>query len=167
MEIHVTVETKGKLLKGQGPKVIKDNLTAAMYETTQFLEREVKKRTPTGVFGVQGGLASTIHGEVQGKGRPVVRGIVAHGSAYGDVIEKGRRAGKAWPPEGTLLRWIEVKMGVDAHEAKRLEFVIRRKIGRKGFEGAHMFENALDQNWSKVERIFDNMGFKIVRDLEQ
>jgi hypothetical protein len=167
MEYHVTVETKGKLLRGQGPKVVKENLTAAMYEATMFLEREVKKRTPKGVFGAQGGLNSTIHGEVRGKGSPVVRGIVAHGSKYGNVIEKGRRAGKAWPPEGTLLRWIEVKLGVEGSEAKRLEFVIRRKIGRKGFEGAHMFEDALEQNWGKVERIFDNMGFKIVRELDQ
>jgi hypothetical protein len=167
MEMKVVVTAKGKIFEGKGPEVIQENLTSAMYEGTQMLEREVKRRVPVGVFGAQGGLLSNIHGEVEGKGTPIMKGIIAHGSKYGDVIEKGRTAGKKWPPEGVLLRWIEVKLGADEKEAKRLEFVIRRKIGRKGFPGVHMFQNALEQSWPKLESIFDNMGFKITRELSE
>ncbi len=165
MEMKVTVSIKGPIWEGKAPQIIQEGLSAVMYEATAFLEREVKKVTPTGVYGAKGGLLSTVHGEVTGKGTPVVKGIVAHGSAYGDVIEKGRRAGKTWPPEGALIRWIEVKMGVPEETARRLEFVIRRKIGRKGFPGAAMFENALDKNWPKLERMFDEGGFRISRNL--
>ncbi len=166
MELKVSVIQKGKIFEGKGPEIVNENLTAAMYEATSFLEREVKRRTPQGVFGAKGGLRSTIRGEVEGKGTPLIKGIVAHTSVYGDVIEKGRTAGKTWPPEGSLLRWIEVKLGVDERTAKRLEFVIRRKIGKKGFPGVYMFENAFNENWTKIQKIFDRCGFEIARELE-
>lgn len=167
MELKVSVTQKGKIFEGVSQFIIRDKLSQAMYEATAFLEREVKKRTPQGVGGAQGGLLSTIHGEVIGKGTSVIKGIVGHTSKYGDVIEKGRTAGKAWPPEGSLIRWIEVKMGFGAAEAKRIEFLIRRKIGKKGFPGAFMFERALNENWGKLQGIFDRCGFEIARELSE
>ena len=165
MALAVVISKKGALFEGKAPEIIQGEMSAAMYEATAFLEREVKEGTPQGVFGDQGGLLSTIHGEVIEKGETVVKGIVAHQSAYGDVVEKGRDPGKTWPPEGSLLRWIEVKLGVGERAAKSLEFVIRRKIGKEGTKGAHMFENALDDNWNRVEDIFDRHGFEIAKKL--
>jgi hypothetical protein len=136
-----------------------------LYEATQFLEREVKKRTPTGVFGAQGGLLSTIHGEVVTKGGVAQKGIVGHSSKYGEVVEKGRTPGKSMPPEGSLLRWMEIKLGMDAVTARQREYVIRRKIGRKGFPGARMFERAFEENVGKIEKIFQQYGFKITMEL--
>jgi hypothetical protein len=52
-------------------------------------------------------------------------------------------------------------------QAKRLEFIIRRKIGQKGFPGAQMFEKALDENMAKLMEIFDKAGFEITRELNQ
>jgi len=167
MELKVSVTQKGKVFEGKAPEIVHGALTDVMYEATSFLEREIKKLTPTGVFGASGGLVSTIYGEVQGKGSPIVKGIVATSSPYGEVIEKGRRAGKTWPPEGALLRWIEVKMGVDEVQAKRLEFVIRRKIGQKGFPGVHMFENALTKGWPVLKAMFDRAGFKITKQINE
>ncbi|MDI6722813.1 MAG: hypothetical protein QMD97_04605 [Candidatus Aenigmarchaeota archaeon] len=167
MELVVKITQKGNIFKGKGRQIIIDNLTDAMYEATMMLEREVKMRTPKGVFGAQGGLYSSIKGEVEGKGMPVVKGIVAHGSKYGDLIEKGRTAGRKWPPEGDLIRWIEVKTGVDERTARKMEFLIRRKIGRKGFPGAHMFENALKENWPRLQRIFDRCGFEIAKEMNE
>ena len=165
MELKVSITTQGKIFDGKGPEIVQRNLEDFLYEATMFLEAEVKKGTPTGVFGASGGLLSTIHGEVVEKGSPTVKGIVGHQSIYGDVIEMGRRAGKAWPPEGVLLRWIEMKMGVDAVQAKRLEFVIRRKIGQKGFPGAHMFQNAFERGWPKLVTMADKKGFDIAKEL--
>lgn len=167
MELKAMITTKGAIFEGKAPKIIQEALTAAMYEATQFLEKKVKEKTPVGVGGAKGGLLSTIHGEVIGKGTPVVKGIVATPSLYGEVVEKGRTAGKTWPPEGVLIRWIQLKMGVDETTAQRLEFVIRRKIGKKGFPGAHMFERALAESWPKLQGIFDRAGFDIVRQLNE
>jgi hypothetical protein len=165
--ISVEFKKKGAVLEGKGPEVVRDELVCLIYEVTAFLEREVKERTPRGVYGAQGGLASTIHGEVTGKGTPQVKGVVGHQSKYGDVIEKGRKAGKAWPPEGALIRWIEVKLGKGEEEAYRLEFVIRRKIGRKGFPGAHMFQRAVTEEEHRLQRMADRHGFSIVTRLEE
>jgi hypothetical protein len=167
MDLKVSISTKGKIFEGKAPEIIRQELVDVMYEATSFLETEVKKYTPTGVYGAKGGLISTIYGEVLEKGSPIVKGIVGHQSVYGDVIEKGRRAGKTWPPEGALLRWIELKMGVPEEQAKRLEFVVRRKIGQKGFPGAAMFETAFKRGWPKLKKMFDDAGFKIARKLNE
>jgi hypothetical protein len=162
--ITVTVTTKGGIFEGQPQAIVQQALHGCIYEATMFLERKVKlivTNEAQGVGGAKGGLLSTIHGEVTGKGTPLIKGVVAHGKgAYGDVVEKGRPAGKM-PPEGVLVRWIEVKLGVDSTTAQRLEFVIRRKIGRKGFPGVHMFERAVSENQTKLQAIFDRAGFDI------
>jgi hypothetical protein len=165
MDLKISISTKGKIFEGKAPEIVRQELVDVMYEATSFLEGEVKKYTPSGVYGAKGGLVSTIYGEVIEKGSPVVKGIVATQSPYGEVIEKGRRAGKTWPPEGVLLRWIELKMGVPEEQAKRLEFVVRRKIGQKGFPGAAMFETALKRGWPRLKKMFDDAGFKIARKL--
>ena len=164
METRATVTAKGAIFEGKAPQIVQSALLSAMHEATMYLERKVKEKTPIGVYGAKGGLVSTVHGEVQ-KGIPVIKGIVAHQSKYGDVIEKGRTMGKPMPPAGTLLRWIEVKMGMDETQAMRIEFVVRRKIGRKGFEGARMFEKAFDESFPVIVGIFDRAGFDIARRL--
>ena len=110
---------------------------------------------------------SSISAQPIEKGTPIVKGIVQSQSKYGLVIEKGRRAGKARPPKGELLRWIELKMGVDAAEAKRIEFVIRRSIGKKGFPGKHMFEKTWESTFPVIQRMFEAAGFNIARTLNR
>jgi hypothetical protein len=166
MELKAHVTMSGPMFEGKGPEIVNKNLTAAMYEAVAFLERKVKELTPQGVSGAQGGLRAGIKGEVKGKGTPVIKGIVTHQSLeYGDVIEKGRTAGRTMPPSGVLIKWIEQKLGLYGNEAKRVEFLVRRKIGRKGFPGAHMFEKAFNKNFAQVQSIFDRYGFNIVREL--
>ena len=163
--ISVRVDTSGALLNGQAPKIIQQNLDKAIVSATLLLWREVQSRTPQGVSGYQGGLISSILQEVIGKGTPSIKGMITHGKPYGDVIEKGRSTGKGMPPEGSLLRWLEVKLGLSEKEAKRIEFVVRRKIKAKGFEGAHMFEQAFKDNLSRVEAIFTRAGFTMAQEL--
>ena len=169
----VDVTQSGAAFGNRAPDIIKQGLVAAMMEAVALLERSVKMKTPTGVFGAQGGLLAGIHGEVVNVGGAGVKGLVGHQSPYGDVIELGRRPGQKWPPAGVLLRWIEKKItqweggkwkGRES-SAAGLEFVIRRKIGVKGFEGAKMFEKALAENWPKIEEIFGRAGFDISRQL--
>src|SRR5690242_5812011 len=93
----------------------------------------IKAATPIGVSGNQGGLQGSELAEVVGKGTPLVKGIISTASKYALAIEKGRRPGMKMPPAGTLLRWLEVKLGVDEKTAQRIEFVVRRKIARQGY----------------------------------
>jgi len=170
MKMEATVTIKGAIFAGKGPEIIQSEVLAFMYEATAFLERKVKENIReagrVGVGGAQGGLLSTIHGEVE-KGTPVTKGVVAHQSKYGDVIEKGRTPGKTWPPEGALLKWMMLKMGLGETEAKRLEFVVRRKIGRKGFPGIHMFEKAWTRYLPQIIAMADTHGLKLAERLSE
>ena len=165
--IGVRIETKGALLTGQAPAIIQSNLDRFVSMATQFLSNEVQKRTPQGVMGYQGGLISTINSEVTGKGTPLIKGVVYHGSKYGDVVEHGRSAGKGMPPKGSLVRWLEVKLGLSEREAMRIEFVVRRKIASKGTQGAQMFEKTLTDNFGKLEAMAQQSGLQIVKELNQ
>ncbi len=167
MEMKATISFTGRIFKGDAPDVIRKDMTAVMHKVVAFLERAVKARTPRGVFGAQGGLLGTIQGEVQGKGTPIIKGVVFHGSAHGDVIEKGRTAGKAMPPKGSLVRWLEVKLGLSEKQAQRIEFVVRRKIAKKGFSGAQMFDRAWTEHWAYIERMFEQEGFEIAKELSE
>jgi len=163
MNIRATISAQGGIYDGKAPDMVRNELIAVMHEATQYLERQIKKETPVGVYGARGGLLSSIHGEVVEKGAAIIRGVVATQSVYGEVIERGRRPGKAWPPKGSLLRWIELKMGVDEKEAKRIEFAIRAKIGKKGFPGKQMFKKTWDREFPAIQRMFERAGFDIAR----
>ena len=165
MNLQIRVDTWGALLSGQAPQIVQDNLDAFITEATAFLDAQVKMRTPQGVFGAQGGLLGSIQADVAGKGTPLVKGTVMSAHKYAEVIEKGRTPGKGMPPRGSLVRWIEVKLGLDPKSAQNLDYVIRRSIGRKGFEGRHMFEKAVTENQGKLEAMADRHCMKIAGEL--
>jgi hypothetical protein len=161
MELKATISARGTMFDGRAPEIIRRDLLAVMHEATSFLERGVRDKTPQGVFGMEGGLRASIHGEVLEHGTSAI-GIVAHGKGtYGDVVEHGRRPGQKMPPEGTLLRWVEIKTGLTGKPAKSVEFLIRRKIGKEGFEGVHMFERTWDESQGKLQQMFNRAGFNI------
>jgi hypothetical protein len=76
---------------------------------------------------------------------------------YADVIEKGRRPNKGFPPPPKLIQWI-TKKGLKPRDAdgrfirvkdmdkwrKGLAFVIGRKIAKHGFKGINYWEEAID-----------------------
>jgi hypothetical protein len=183
LELNATITVKGPVFEGNLPILATQrNLDRAMSEAVALLERKVKenirKAPRIGVGGAKGGLLASIHGETIQKGTPLIKGIVATQSIYGEVIEKGRRPGKKMPPEDALDRWIDKKIGttrrsfksvdqVMAYVAwkKSISFLIRRKIGQKGFPGIHMFERAWNENLPQIQNIFESAGFEIVREL--
>lgn len=165
MELRVKVDTRGVLLSGKAPQIIQASLDRFVTQITLFLDVEVKKRTPQGVFGAQGGLLGSIQNEVIGKGTPQIKGTVMTAQKYAEVIEKGRSPGKGMPPKGMLVRWIETKLGLSETEARKVEFVIRRSIGKKGFEGRHMFEKAVTENIGRIEAMAQICGLQIAVEL--
>lgn len=166
MNLSITTQKKGAIVHGRGPEKVQAGLDRLVTLVTMFLLAETRKRTPQGVYGAQGGLLGSIQAEVKDKGTPLIKGVVMSAQKYAEPTEKGRSPGKAWPPEGALVRWIEVKFGVDNTTAKRLEFVVRRKIGRRGFPGAFMFEHAATENTGRIDAMAQAEGFSIAVDLD-
>jgi hypothetical protein len=162
---RLSINTTGALLQGQAGAVIQRNLDGLVDEATMFLTAEVKKRTPQGVSGAQGGLLGSIIGEVFNKGTALVKGLVMTANKYAEVIEKGRRPGKGVPHDA-LLDWIRVKLGItDPKELERVNYLIRWKIYQKGFAGAHMFEKALTENTAILEAMATRRGMMITQEL--
>jgi hypothetical protein len=167
MKEDIRIEARGPLFEPGVPEAaIQAGLDRFVVEVCALLETKVKAGTPVGVFGAQGGLLSTIHGEPVGIGKPEVMGIVGHQSAYGDVIEMGRRPG-TMPPAGSLVRWIQTVMlpGASDREAERIEYAVRMKIKQKGFDGAHMFQNAFDSGKDAIASIAADCGLTIAQGL--
>ncbi|EAT16068.1 hypothetical protein HTZ97_16350 [Desulfuromonas acetoxidans] len=146
-------------LAGQPDEIINRHLDVFVTTVTAFLLREVQTRTPQGVGGAAG-LLGSIQQEVTGRGTAVVRGIVATASPYGDVAERGRRPGKM-PPKGALREWVAMKIGVEGRELDRVEFLVRRKIGKKGTSGAAMFSRALLENESTLQTMAQKSGMEL------
>ncbi len=167
MQMHAQVIIKGPVAERRAPAIAHKEILAAMSEAVMFLERKVKENIERagrmGVGGSQTGLYRTIAGEVIDKGAAMVKGIVSHSKPHGDVIELGRRPGKKMPPPGVLLEWIKLRIGATGETAKQIEFLIRRKIARKGFPGIHMFQKAFEDNYSQVRAIFARHGYEIAK----
>ncbi len=160
MELQYEIKITGPIGTGKAPKIAHEQITAFLYEVTQFLETQVKENTPEGVGGAVNGLKATIHGEVVDKGTEVQKGIVAHTSVYGDPAERGRRPGKM-APSSVLVSWVELKFGVSGTEARRIAFFIRKKIMSRGTKGAAMFFRALDEGWPQVLTLANQYGVRI------
>lgn len=128
------------------------------------LEAEIVGRTPAGVGG-QAGLRGSIAGEVQTMGREVT-GTVGTPLEYGEVVELGRRPGKAFPPVSPIALWARRKLGISEEKAVSVGFAIARKIAIEGFEGAHMFRDA----WKEVEpwaqKQLMGIGERVIRRVE-
>lgn len=127
-----------------------------------LLENAVKTNIAQGRAGGHGGAVATgtLLGSVFGEmhGSPVaVHGVVAAGppaDRYALVVERGRTPGRRMPPAEALLVWVRQKLHPASDKiARSLAFVIARSVGRKGFPGVHMFENAFRAHQANVRRL--------------
>jgi hypothetical protein len=104
----------------------------------------VQDHTPVGATGLLfGGVFAEFH--QQG---PVMEEIIADhppADTYVAPVEFGTRP--HFPPfDGSLLLWVKKKHpDLDEKHAKSLAFLIARAISRRGTQGKHMFDQALDQ----------------------
>ena len=94
--------------------------------------------------------------------------------AYADVIEKGRRPGARMPPPSAILAWmnqknirLQKKGGGFIKETPALRqaaaFMIARSIGKKGIEGIHYYQDAID---TVSEQYADKFREAMTKDLE-
>lgn len=165
-DISYKLTTKGNFFKGKSQAIINKATKRFMTEFALFMVGEVKKRTPQGVAGNKGGLASTIAQKVE-VATSFVTATVFHQSVYGDVIEFGRGPNKPMPPKGSLIDWLVIKAGFDIDEAEDIEFVIRRAIGQRGWVGYFMFQKAFFENLPLIAVKASQAGFQITKEINK
>lgn len=125
------------------PAQLRAELRATLTRIAARVEKTVSEKTPRGVGGAAG-LAGSIVGEVLGYGESLMARIGTP-LEYGEVVELGRRPGKARPPIAPLELWLQRKIGLGPEEAHRAAYGLAISIARHGFEGAHMFERSMTE----------------------
>ena len=82
------------------------------------------------------------------------------GYAYRQVVAGGRRPGK--PPSSTrLLAWVVVKLATPLESARRVAFLVARKIGRSGITPNPYTTNVVRSNLSEIETVAQRIGTRL------
>jgi|3_EtaG_2_1085321.scaffolds.fasta_scaffold52373_2 hypothetical protein len=143
------------------PKHVQKAFTSAMHQAVLLLETESARGTPVGVGdSPTGHLRVSITSEVRGTSANI-RGVVGSPANYGLAVELGSKA--HWPPRGVLVRWAQLKLGLSAKQAERIEFVLRRAISRRGTPAVQMFDKAFQRSVPRIDRLMRQALERVAR----
>lgn len=135
------VNAMGRLY-ANGPRIVLDETRTGITRSVIQIEADAKRIVPSDTHTLQRSLTH----EVTTQGQNVT-GRAGTNLTYAPVVEKGRSAGAAMPPQGALLGWMR-RHGIDASA----EFVVRRAIGRRGTRPRPYLKPALDKNRPAITR---------------
>lgn len=165
MSISITQRTSGPLFTpGLPAKIISDNMRSAVAEALLVLERFVKNRTPVGVLG-DSGLRGSIFGEMKSGSALEIMGVVGSPLPYAEGVELGAKP--HMPNITSLNRWVEKNLGFTGKEGESITWAIAMTIKRRGTKGKFMFEKGLEDSLDTLDRIFQEMGFDMVVELNK
>jgi hypothetical protein len=135
-------------------------LTALIREIIERGRTNIVKRTPVGWSGaLRGGYAI----EVRRANTTIPVGIIANPIQYHDIREEGRLPGRR-PPVDALIPWVGSKLGVPpGPERRSIAFLVARKIGAQGYEGAHMVEEGWEETRGEIKPRLKELGLKLVK----
>lgn len=134
----------------QATVVLETEFGTAMTRSIAAVQRDAMANTPVST--------GTLRRSYVPRTTPFLGTLTNTADPYARVIEEGRRPGAAMPPPGSLLKWMD-RRGIATGETDavklRVEYLIRRKIGREGIQARHMMANALETNTPAIVREFN------------
>lgn len=147
---------------GQAGRLAPKEITRLVVEITEIGRVEIVKRTPVGFSGAARRGWTT---EIRGRHTARVTGLILNPVLHIPPLETGRRPGKR-PPIEAIIPWVGSKMGIPPGPARRsVAFLVARKIGARGTDGAHMIEEGWDATRDKIKPRLKEAGVRIVRTL--
>lgn len=72
-------------------------------------------------------------------------------------VDGGRKPGTR-PPIGPLQRWVQVKLGKDEEDSKRMAYAIAKNIEKNGIKPTYIFRNNVDKFKSKLKTLILKTG---------
>ena len=144
----------------RAPHIVDQELGAFMAVAIDHLATEVRDRTPSAFGHLRGSIAGTVRHSAGG-----VLGVVGTPLPYAIPVELGTKPHR--PPMQPLEDWARKKFGVPKREARRIAYLVARKIGREGTQGAFMFKKAFEANEGEITRQFDLALARIVNRIQQ
>lgn len=146
VEIRGLVETQRKLEQTiadlQG-----DAFLDGMRRATLLVQRDARRLAPVDT----GRLRASITPEIRQRGT-TIQGVVGTNVVYAAAVELGSRP--HYPPIAALQTWAR-RHGMNA-------FVLQRAIGRRGTKARRYFQQAFEQNRSRIVELLDDAVVRIV-----
>lgn len=134
-------------------KQLRDGMLVVLADAaTKFSEA-----SPVGVYGhLQGAWLNSMNvqvrgGAVEGSLDPTTTAPYAWHVIYGTQPAKNA---KNLPP-GTLVPWVEKKLGLTGVDAERAAFLIGRKIARRGRKGNRFISPIIKSNYRLWKRVLE------------
>ena len=150
-QFQIDTQDLEKLLR-QFPKfetIIFEEMEAAMHGSLAIFQEQIQGRTPV---GVSGNLRNSIAPIIRGR-PPNFEGELVTSLIYGEPVERGRPPGK-WPPIDAIELWVRRKFGIGPDESRQVAFLVARKIGTTGTQGAFMFEKGFEAGKGPAEKVW-------------
>lgn len=134
MELEITYENRGELEKSMQEEVAK-----LLNEITDFIFAESQKNiVKNNSFGVTGDLFGNVNVD---KTQPLQKSI-AYMAPWADFVCYGTSPHNV--PPHVLDEWCRVKFGLSPEEARRVAFLVARKIARDGIDEKPFLRPAIE-----------------------
>jgi hypothetical protein len=143
MNITITNKTKRILDKLLDDKRFRTLFDKWLYYISQTIQSKTAHKT--GSFEATGRLFQSLSPTL--KVRPLFYKF-GFSASYAEYVEFGTRP--HMPPPGSLIEWVKIRFNVTDKEAKGLDYVIRKKIARRGTKGKFFMRDSIDE--TNVER---------------
>ena len=141
------------------PELTTRALLAEMTAITVHLQGEVQDAMPAVSGLTRASIAQDAFSTPTG-----VLGVVGSPAPAALFVELGTKP--HMPPVSALIGWVQERLGVSAQDAKRVAFLIARKIARKGTDPQRIFAKTLDANEAFIARQFDGMAARLAQHLQ-
>lgn len=139
----------------QAPDIVREELLAAVTESDQLLEREVKDLTPT----ASGVSRASIFSHERALPDGAIGGV-ATAMPHVAYIELGTKP--HFPPVEALEDWVRIKLGIsDEKRIHDVAYLIARKIAARGTLGVGMFHRTWARHQDAVARMFERARDRI------
>lgn len=142
----------------KAPDIVREELTAAMWQAEMLLERETKELTPVGV-GSAGGLRGSIHAQEPEVLADSVIGVTGTALNYAVSVELGTRP--HWAPIQPLIDWVQHRLGITGEEAEAVARKVQFGIAHHGTPAVGMFHRAFNANQVQVAMMFGDARDRI------
>lgn len=158
-----SIEVKGasRLLElwGKAPQKVATKSHQALLESLLRIQASVQENTPVASSVLRNSFGHT----VIELGPDNILGAVGSPLDYAVPVELGTKPHH--PPIQPLRDWVESKLHIHESESEAVAQTIAWKIYRHGTEGEFMMLEAMDDNESAVNRLFDQAVKELVAEL--
>ncbi len=135
----------------QRAQEVNRELTRAMHESVLIVEGKIVPRIDVDRGRMRGGVQT----EVRGSGRELRGRVFIANVPHALVVERGRKPG-SFPPIAPLVGWVQRRGMATGTDARRIAFLVARKIARIGIKAKWPFRDG-----TREARPFVRLRFRL------